>query len=110
MLSIHELGYLTRALPPMRRASRQPGAVRVVGARIVPRSVVMARSAAVPTRSRVLVEYTAALLYAAPFYGACGLAMARAALRRRQLRAARGRGDGPAGRMDGGHGDGSVPG
>ncbi len=110
MLSIHELGYLTRALPPMRRASRQPGAVRVVGTRIVPRSVIMARSAAVPTRSRVLVEYTTALLYAAPYYGACGLAMARAALRRRQQRAARGRVAGSAGRLSGGHGDGPVPG
>lgn len=110
MLSIHELGYLTRALPPMRRASRQPGAARVVGARVVPRSVVMARSAAGPTRSRVLVEYTTALLYAAPYYGACGLALARAALRRRQQRAARARVDGPAGRLNGDNGDGPLAG
>lgn len=107
MLSIHELGYVTRALPPMRRALRQPGTVRVVGARIVPRSVAVARSRAVPARSRILVEYAAALLYAVPFYGACGVALARAALRRRQQRAARRHVGYPVGRMDadnsGGH-------
>ncbi|MFZ1430491.1 MAG: hypothetical protein WAS21_27420 [Geminicoccaceae bacterium] len=89
MLSIHELGTVTRAMPPMRRVLRQSGGVRVVGARIVPRSVAVARSQFGPTRSRILVEYAAALLYGVPFYGACCLALARASLRRRQQQAAR---------------------
>lgn len=89
MLSLHELGYVTRALPPMRRALRQSGGARVVGARLVPRSVALPRSHVGPTRSRILAEYAAALLYGVPFYGVCCLALARASLRRRQQRTAR---------------------
>lgn len=89
MLSSHELGYVTRRTPAMRRASRSAGGARTVGVRVVPRSVAVPRSETGPTRGRILIKYAAAMLYGVPFYGVSCATLAWAVLRHRQRQAAR---------------------